>query len=666
MRYFLGFFVLFGLVTPAGAAEIAPSLKSAPANISEILTDLEFQHFKQAMRDIDAKQWTDVREHRKHIHQSAAAQLLDWKIALYDPATNYSELQKAVHSLKDWPRYTRIRILAEQKISGAGIGNTAILKWFTQYPPLSGAGKIAHSDALFTAKQTKQAQIVLQDAWHNHFLPKKISKAVLKKRKKQLNRANHEARVNMLLWAHNAEAAQRLLSRTSRDFRLLSNARISLMRRSRGVDGTINAVPKTMQTHLGLLYERALWRRKAGRTGEAKPLVLAFGKHTATKAGTKRLWTERHIHARRAIKNKQYKTAYQLAAAHGFKRGSNFAEGEWLSGWLALRKLGKPALAKAHFETLAANVKTPVSRARAQYWLGLSLQELGQQNAANVAFINAAQHNFTYYGQLAQEEIGPGYITLGKDPEPDAAARAIFDAHPQIQALKLLAKIGETSLYRQFSYHLDDVLPGAVDHVMLARLNRKNAQAGIAIRAAKAAMMRGEILPESQWPLIDLPNDTHAPEPALILALSRQESELYPHAISRVGARGLMQLMPRTAETTAKHLDTPYRQNWLVDDPQYNLTLGAAHLQELLDEFSGSYILSVAAYNAGARRAKQWIKEYGDPRGEADPVEWIESIPFSETRNYVQRVLENIQVYRNRLSGQPTLIRLRKDLNRGT
>jgi len=657
--------VAFMAAFPAVASEIAPSTKPIPANISGILGDIEFAHFRRAMRSVADKDWDQVRGYRAGITHPAAIGIIDWQLALQDQNAIFFDLADAVRTLEGWPRHQRIRVLAERKIATSGMQPTAIISWFAKWPAISGPGKLALAEALFTNSQPELAKALVIDAWRHHSLSKDISAQVLKTHGDVLETHDHEIRVDMLLWQRRSTAARRLLSKTSRDFRDLSKARIALMRRGRGVDTAVDAVPATLQTHISLLFERALWRRKAGRTGEALELLLQLPEIIVTPQGQKRLWTERHIHARRALKDGNYEAAYQLAKAHGFERGADFAAGEWLAGWLALTKLQQPEIAKQHFTKLAENVSTPVSQARARYWLGETWRVLDNPENAKTEYLQAAVFNFTYYGQLAQQQIAPGYLNFGNDPEPGLTDRHIFETHPQVQAMKLLAMIGDLPNYRRFSYHLDDLLPGAVDHVMLARFSRKNGQGGIAIRAAKAALIRNEILPESQWPLMAVPTDSNRPEPAFLLAISRQESEFNARAISPAGARGLMQLMPATAKQTARNQGRTYHRGWLTDDPAYNLDLGSAHLQELLDNFDGSYILSAAAYNAGSRRAKQWIKDYGDPRTNANPIDWVESIPFSETRNYVQRVLENVQVYRNRLSTEPTLIRLNEDLNRG-
>ena len=362
-----------------------------------------------------------------------------------------------------------------------------------------------------------------------------------------------------------------------------------------------------------------------------------------------------------------YQTAYALAAPHGLTEGSEFAEAEWLSGWIALRHTNAPERALRHFESLSRGVSTPISLARAYYWKGRALSELGEIENANAAFREAAQYNFTYYGQLAADRIGGADISFQETPFPSQIERDAFRARPEIRSLMLLGEIGEDSLFRRLSYHLDDQLNSAGEFLLLSEIAEDFQQPHVGVRGAKAGMAKGIIAADAAYPLVDYslrrqPNV----ERSYMLALSRQESEMNPRAISHAGARGLMQFMPATARLEARRTGLPYRQSWLTDDPGYNMTLGGAHLDHLLGRFNGSYIMTAAAYNAGASRPLRWVKEYGDPRaGEIDPVDWVEFIPFSETRNSVQRVLENVQVYRHRLSGQPAQVQLARDTRRG-
>ncbi|MEL7480297.1 MAG: lytic transglycosylase domain-containing protein, partial [Pseudomonadota bacterium] len=418
----------------------------------------------------------------------------------------------------------------------------------------------------------------------------------------------------------------------------------------------------------GLLYDRARWRRRRARNqAGATELLVRIDGADVPPAGRDNLWDERNIAMRAALKQRDYRTAYRLAAPHGLSSGTDFAEAEWAAGWISLRFLNQRDRAATHFETLRAGVSTAISASRADYWLGRAREAAGDADGARAAYELAAIHTTAYYGQLAAEKIGRRGILFPQTPVPTEEQRAEFVSRPLIRVLRLLGEAGERGQFRQFAYHIDDQLETPVDQLLLAEVANAYHIPDVGVRGGKAGLGKGIIAPEAAYPVVTYPLRRPANvENAFVLALSRQESELNPRAISHANARGLMQLIPATARTQARREGLPYRTSWLTDDPAYNMTLGATHLDDLISQFGGSYIMTAAAYNAGPRRPKQWIIDYGDPRrGEVDPIDWVELLPFSETRNYVQRILENTQVYRHRLAGQSVDIRLLEDLHRG-
>lgn len=661
----IGSIVTILLAGAANSTEPVPSVKPALAAIGPITDSIESLNFRRAMRAASNNEWDSVRGFRAGITSPAGRDLLLWRLSIEDKKTDFFALKDAVETLKGWPRHNKIRIEAEKKIDTSGMNAESIIKYFDQWPPLTGKGKLAFARALKANGFSEETQAQIRSAWRNNSLTRNDEREILKMFGDTLTPEDHMKRADTMIWARNRSAASRMLSRLHGKDKALATARYKLMRKTGGIDAAVRRVAKVDENDGGLLYERAYWRRRHGLGDEAVALVLRLPEGSQNPVATKRMWLERHLLARRAIKDQQYATAYALVSRHGMSKGGIFADGEFLSGWLALQKLHDPTLALSHFKRLKNGVSTPVSLARAYYWMGRAEQAVGAVEAAKTSWQKASRFDFTYYGQLAAQKLGDKYLNLGHDPEPTTQQVDDFNNNLQIQALKLIGLSGNRSLYRTFSYHLDDILPNAVDHVMLATLGREMGQLRAAMRAAKAALWRGEVLPDSAWPVISLPENVPVDQ-AFLLALMRQETELDPKAVSRVGAQGLMQLMPATARHTARSIGVRYRKSWLTSDPGYNVRLGSAHLQELLEEFDGSYILAAVSYNAGRRRAYNWIRDYGDPRGETDPIDWVETIPFSETRNYVQRVLENVQVYRHRLNKGPVPISVLTDLKRGS
>ncbi|MEM9988391.1 MAG: lytic transglycosylase domain-containing protein, partial [Pseudomonadota bacterium] len=339
-------------------------------------------------------------------------------------------------------------------------------------------------------------------------------------------------------------------------------------------------------------------------------------------------------------------------------------------GWIALRFLRDPERAKAHFTFLGTGVNSPISLSRGEYWLGRAWAAGGDPERASYHYRVAAEYPYAYYGQLALHELGSS-APKAQFPDPlqaDEMALEVFNARPMVHAMHILSELGEDRHFDRFARALDDQLESPGEVVAYDRLVQSERKPYLAVRASKVARNKGADVPSVVYPLYPVPDQAKGfVEEALILGLSRQESEFNPRAFSRAKARGLMQLLASTAKITARKEGFPYSTPRLMDDPAYNLVLGAAHLSHLLERFDGSYIMVLAAYNAGPHRVDGWIKTYGDPRDkDVDPIDWVELIPFSETRNYVMRVLENTQVYRSRLTGVPLGQGLAADIARGT
>jgi soluble lytic murein transglycosylase len=549
------------------------------------------------------------------------------------------------------------------------------LKWLEKYPPLTGQGKLEKALALKSLKQLDNIEMIVKDIWQNHSLARSSEKTLLQHFSKYLSQSDHVKRLDMLLWSNQRSSARHLMNKVPNAEKRLAEARLGLIERQRGVDSLIKAVPASHQTHPGLLYERAKWRRQRLRNNEgALELLLKIKATNATGPGGDKLWKERRIHLRRLIKENRWDEAYSLISNHGLTRGTGFAEAEFYSGWIQLRYKNAPETALTHFETLANGVSSPISLARGLYWQGEALSALNKSDEAIKCYKKAAQHIHVFYGQMAAERLKQTGLdplqmefVLPQAPTPEEIA--IFDAIPTVKAAKLMAETGRLNSFEQFSFHIDDQLTTPQEHQLLSDLAWSYLKPRAGIRGGKAALAKGIVVPDVAFPVPDLPQSPSggAAEPALVMALSRQESELNPMAISHANARGMMQLLPATGRVTARKVGLPYKTSWLVDDPEYNMKLGRSYLDGLVTQFDGSYILALAAYNAGPSRPKKWVIDYGDPRkDEIDPVDFVESIPFSETRNYVMRILENTQVYRHRLSGSAQTIDLWNDLSRGS
>ncbi len=663
------------LEAPSYAAPAAPSMKPEKALHSNVVAQDDFKLLIDALEAADAGQWSTTRQIRNRLKDNDARRILLWRMATNAAArSEFAELDEALNDLSDWPKRDIIQKQAEYAIDESSLSHSAKLRWFERNPPITGQGKLQLALSLDATNQKDNLTDLVVDIWRNHSLARSSESLLLSEFGKRLSSSDHSARADMLLWTGQRSSASKLKRYLSRADTALMNARVALMEGRRGVDNIIADVPSSHASDPGLLYERAKWRRKRTRNFEGSlELLKIIDASQAPPAGRRKIWDERSIALRTLIRDDRWEEAYALTAPHHLESGVDFAEAEFFAGWIALRYLNKKEAALSHFTSLADNVGSPISLSRGLFWKGEALNSLDRSEEAAQAYQAAAEHSFTYYGQLAAERLqnlngvtATLVFATPTDPSPEESAQ--FHDKSVVRAAKLLAETGRLSSFERFSFHIDDLLTTVQEHQMLSDLAIFYLKPRAGIRGGKAGLAKGVVAPAAAFPIVAIPDspDSGIAEPALILALSRQESELTPNAISHANAHGMMQLLPATGRNTARKTGLPYRTSWLTDDPEYNFRLGRGYLDELIERFNGSYVLALSAYNAGPSRAYRWVEEYGDPRtGEIDPIDFVESIPFSETRNYVQRILENTQVYRHRLTGDPTNIRLVEDLHRG-
>jgi soluble lytic murein transglycosylase len=676
--------ILATLVVAVACGRAQEPAQTATLIMGPVVSGSDMALLRDGLTGAQYGDWTRVRGARASAADPLVRKILSWRLAAAQNSDSlFSEVDQALTDLKAWPGRDTMRRRGEQMIIDSGLSAEQRIAWLTaDGAPLSGDGQAALAIAYAQTGKTAEAGALARDTWRERALTPRAENLLLSQFSSVITDQDTADRVDRMLWRDDRSGAQRLLSRLDPADRAVANARIALQaneplayRKTRkrkagpGVSAKLAAVPASRTETPGLLYDRARYVRRAGRPEDALPIISKVNALEAAPSVREALSAETRLYVPRALRAGQYSLAYNLAANHGLTFGEGFADAEWLAGWIALRFLKDPTKAAGHFSHLDANVSTPVSKARALYWRGEAASALNQTADADAAMAQAAAYSFTYYGQLAALKHDPAaMLSLVNESPVTPEARAAFEKMELVRALRLVAQSGDRSSFELISFYLDDQLASPAEHEMLAELARANFYNRVAVRSAKAGIRRNIVAQEAAFPLIDLPDSARGadrPEPALLLAIARQESEFDAQAISPVGARGLMQLMPATARTTAKRSGMSYSPGALTGDQNYNLTLGSAYLQELIDQFNGSYVLAIASYNAGPGRANQWIGDWGDPRsGQIDVVDWVELIPITETRNYVQRVMENLQVYRYRLAAGPTPIKLEADLRR--
>lgn len=592
------------------------------------------------------------------------AKILQW-MAYAQPGNgaSFGEITAFIAENPSWPYMRILQRQAEANI-GPQVSDREQLDWFAAYPPLTTRGQMAYIQALLSSAETQKARDVIQTSWIESDMDAASEKQFLQRYGTYLTTQNHTARLSRLLWDKQYTAAARIYPQVGAGYQAMAEARIALNKKSKNAEALLEKVPASLKNDPGLIYERVRWRRQADMTTEAIELMLAHPKATETRPEL--WWGERSVLARRALQQGLISQAYRLAQAHGQKEGVGFAEAEWLAGWIALRFLQEPKNAYPHFVKLYQGVLTPASQARGAYWAGRAAEAAGDSRDADSWYRKAAEHSVTYHGLLALDKLNDGKnLTFPADPLPSSSDIKTFENHEMTRVVRILADQGMTEEARPFLLRLNDLAASPGQRALTATLATTIGRPDMAVHIARRAEREGIPLVSTGFPIPNLIYEAE-PEKSLVLGLIRQESAFHTAAVSPAGARGLMQLMPDTAKRVAKKMEMSYTgPGQLTSDPGFNLQLGTAYLRTQLDDFSGSYIMALAAYNAGPNRVRRWVNDFGDPRNPGtDPIDWIEMIPFTETRNYVQKVLENVQIYRHRLGETSLNKSLEQDLSR--
>ncbi len=618
-----------------------------------ILDEAGWRAFRAALDAAARGRWDRAARHAAQAGHPLAAAAVEWRrLRSPDSDVSFAEIESFLGAYPDWPERAALVRRAEELMPET-YPDRAVRDWFARFPPLSGPGRQRQAEALIARGEKDAGRRLLREAWVEGDFPRDLERRFLKRHRKALRGEDHDLRLDRLLWEERRGAARRQLRHAGERQRRLGEARLRLMERRRGVDWAIRQVPPDLRSHPGLVFERVRWRRRAGNDSGARDLLLD---RPAELARPGKWWPEQSYQIREAIKRGRFAEAYAIASKHGQAAAGPFSEAEWLAGWLALRFLDRPETAAGHFRAMYDRVRFPISRARGAYWSGRAAMASGDKTLAAEWFRRAARHPTAFYGQLAGKALSLASRYPDGLPAVAPEERERFEARPLVQAARLLGEAGDFETMQTFVTHLSRSARSPAEHVLASQLGQAHGAPHISVRAGKRAWRNGVPLMAETWPLAfgadDVARLSRAPGLPLLLGLARQESEMNPQAVSRSGAMGLMQLMPATARQVSRELGLAYSRSRLRSDRGYNIALGSAYLAELLESFDGNEALALAAYNAGPNRVREWLRTYGDPRsGRVDPIDWMELVPFAETRNYIQRVLESAEVYRHRLKG---------------
>jgi len=559
----------------------------------------------------------------------------------------------------DWPGLALLRQKGEEAVARSD-DPARVIAWFGSNLPVTGEGAVALVRALVAAGRMAEAETEAMRAWAElSFTPDQES-ALLALQPEAVSFV-HDLRLDRLLWDGKRSEAERMLPRVDKDFQALAKARIALQAETPGVTAVIGAVPAARKGDAGLVHDRFIWRMKRDLYDDALALILERST-SADALGKPQAWAPRRaVLTRWLLRQGRAAEAYRVASSHHLTGGADYADLEFLSGFIALRRLDDPKTALTHFERLRAGVSTPISLARAHYWLGRAREASGQDGTA--AYEAAAAHQTAYYGLLAAERLGmtldSGLLTGPSAPDWRGAA---FAQSSVLKAARLLRAAGDLNLAKRFLLHLGET-QDSTGLAQLAAMVLDWQEPHLAVLIGKAAAERGVILPAAYYPVPAFVPDGLKVSRALALAIARRESEFDPAARSTADARGLMQVLPGTAKLMAGKLGKPFEEGKLITDPAYNVAMGAAYLSEMASEFGPSIALIASGYNAGPGRPRRWIGELGDPRRpDVDVVDWVETIPFAETRTYVMRVAEGVVIYRAKLKGAVGPVRITDEL----
>ncbi len=650
---------------PAAAARLA-------AATSEPISSADVAALREAIAAARKGRTSEAADLERTISDPVARKLVEWAILRGDE-TESIELKRYMAFIAEnpsWPAIGLLRRRAEATLWTDRLDPAFVRAFFSKDKPTTTKGKFALARALLLLGDRAAAQSIVREAWRYDAFSGDLESMALDVFKDVLTPADHKARMDMRLYAEDIEGALHSADRAGGNAPVIAKARIAVISKAADAKALLDAVPAEVQRHdIGYIFSRVRLLRRADKAAEAAELILSIPSDHGQTIDTDQWWIERRLVSRKLLDLEDYKTAYRIARDAAIPSRENYrAEHQFTAGWIALRFLHDPAVALGHFTKVAVGNSNPISLARAGYWQGRAAEALGRNSEARSHYETAARYSTAYYGQIARARLGHKEIVLRPPPEPAADRRDGAARRELVRAIELLYNVDERDLIAGSLADLGERGTDAVMLVAVGEVAERNHDARAMLLLGKGALGRGMPLEHYAFPNVGIPEYRAigpAIEPAVTYAIARQESTFNPKTVSSARAMGLMQVTPAAGRYVTKKFGASYDEKRLLSDQTYNVQLGAAELGDLLVDYRGSYILTFAGYNAGRGRVQEWIAKFGDPRDpKVDPIDWVERIPFSETRNYVQRVLENLQVYRVRFGGGTKLL-IEADLRRG-
>jgi len=640
----------------SGSPVVAYTGPTSPVDVARVKTAVTLA------RQGKSSQATDE---QRSIGDPVARKLVEWAILRSDNNNaDFPRYAAFIAANPNWPAIGALRRRAEAMLWVERVEPATVRAFLAKEPPLTARGRFALARVLIAQGDRAGAQALVREAWQNDSFGDELEEQAMETFGGMITSADHKARMDMRLYAEDVEAGLRSANRAGGHAPTIAKARVAVIKKAGNAKALLDAVPAEAKRDVGYIFSAAQWLRRADQAAEAAALVLAIPRDSPAAIDTDQWWIERRLIARKLLDDNDAKTAYQVARNAAVPSRENYrVEHQFTAGWIALRFLNDPATAQTHFSRIAQGISNPISLSRASYWQGRTAEAMGRQQEARAHYQAAAQYPTAYYGQIARAKLGMKDLVLRSPPE-----RPGISQHEVVRAVDLLYAIGERDIVSGMLADLGDRAQDAAALAAMGEVAIRNRDARATLLLGKSALGRGLPLEQYAFPIIGIP-DFRAVGPAVelptVYAIARQESTFNQRTVSTAKAMGLMQVTPEAGRYVAKKFNVSFDAKRLMSDPIYNVQIGAAELGDLIGDYRGSYILSFAGYNAGRGRVRDWVARFGDPRDpNVDPIDWVERIPFSETRNYVQRVLENLQVYRVRFGGGTKLL-IEADLRRG-
>jgi soluble lytic murein transglycosylase len=637
----------------------APAITASASDLAAVRDAIGFASRRRPKDATDAQQ---------RIADPTARKLVEWAILhSVDNGADFARFQAFIAANPSWPNIAMFRRRAEAMLWEER-ADLAAIRALTGDKPVSAKGRFALGRALLAQGDRAGAQALIRDAWRSEPMPFDAEEEILETFGDLITRADDKARMEHWLYANDTNTALRAAIRLGGNEPAIVKARAAVNEKASNAKALIDGLPSSAHKDAGVLFSRIQLLRRADKIAEAADLMLSAPHEVAQIYDPDEWWVERRLLARKLLDANSAPKAYRIVRDAAPPTRENFrVEHEFTAGWIALRFLKDPAAAAQHFARITG-ISNPIALARAGYWRGRAADVMNKPQEARAHYEQAARYSTAYYGQLARAKLGLSELALAPSPVSETDRRDALANNEIVRAVEILYAIDRRDLVVQIAA---DLAERGSDLAILAALAEQMAlheDARCTLLIGRGVLGRGNAFDHYAFPTFGLPRYAAIAqdiEPAVIYSIARQESAFNAKAVSSAHALGVMQVTPEAGHYIAKKFNVAYDQSRLLNDTVYNMQIGAAELADDIGRYNGSYVLAFAGYNAGRGRVKEWIERYGDPRDpKVDPIDWVERIPFPETRNYVQRIIESIQVYRARFGAGKRLL-IEVDLRRG-